>query len=47
MSIQSDIEMLSVHAMERLKYSKANNQISFHTEKALENLRFVGRQEYE
>lgn len=34
-------------AVERLKYSKANNQVSFHTEKALKCLRFVGRKEYE
>lgn len=30
-------------AIERLTYSKVNNQISFHTEKALENLRPVRR----
>lgn len=33
--------------MERLKYSKANNQISFHTKKSLGYLRFVGREAYE
>lgn len=33
-------------AMERLKYSKVNNQISFHTELALGYLRFVGRKVY-
>lgn len=33
-------------AMERLKYNKVNNQISFHTEYALGYLRFVGRKTY-
>lgn len=33
-------------AMERLKYSKANNQISFHTKKSLGYLRFIGRKVY-
>lgn len=33
-------------AVERLKYSKVNNQVSFHTKKALNYLRFVGRKEY-
>lgn len=39
--------LTATEAMERLKYSKANNQISFHTAKALEHLRLVGRKTYE
>ena len=34
-------------AVERLKYNKVNNQVSFHTEKALKNIRLVGRKMYE
>lgn len=34
-------------AVKRLKYNKANNQVSFHTEKSLQYLRFVGRNLYE
>lgn len=34
-------------AVERLRYNKVNNQISFHTEKALESLSFVRRIAYE
>lgn len=34
-------------AVERLKYNKVNNQVSFHTEKALQNIRLVGRKMYE
>ncbi|MDE7311242.1 MAG: DUF3990 domain-containing protein [Eubacterium sp.] len=34
-------------AIRRLKYRKPNNQISFHTERALGCLRFVGRETYE
>lgn len=34
-------------AVNRLKYSQINNQISFHTEKALETLRFLERVNYE
>lgn len=34
-------------AVERLKYNKVNNQVSFHTEKALECLNLVGRAVYE
>jgi len=30
-------------AIKRLKYSKVNNQVSFHTEKSLRFLRHVGR----
>ena len=33
-------------AVERLRYSKINNQVSFHTEAALKNLEFVTRKEY-
>ena len=33
-------------AVERLRYSKINNQISFLTEAALKNLEFVSRKEY-
>lgn len=33
-------------AVNRLRYAKVNNQISFHTEEALKYLRFVGRSEY-
>lgn len=34
-------------AMSRLRYSKINNQISFHTERALKSLRFIRRESYE
>ncbi|MCI9136000.1 MAG: DUF3990 domain-containing protein [Lachnospiraceae bacterium] len=34
-------------AVARLKYSKANNQISFHTKKSLKYLRFIRRNIYE
>lgn len=34
-------------AVERLKYNKVNNQVSFHTEKALQSLKLVGRTSYE
>lgn len=33
-------------AVERLRYSKVNNQISFHTERALESLSLVRRSVY-
>ena len=33
-------------AVERLRYSKVNNQVSFHTEKALEYLKPVRRSSY-
>ena len=33
-------------AVERLRYSKINNQVSFHTEAALKNLEFVTRKGY-
>lgn len=40
--------ILSVkEAIDRLKYHIVNNQVSFHTKKALENLRYVGRNSYE
>jgi hypothetical protein len=34
-------------AMDRLRYNNINNQVSFHTEKALKNLEFLRRTEYE
>ncbi len=34
-------------AVERLRYNNVNNQVSFHTEKALKVLKFVGRVKYE
>lgn len=34
-------------AVERLRYHKVNNQVSFHTQKALKCLRFVRRELYE
>ena len=34
-------------AVNRLRYNKVNNQASFHTKRALEYLRFVGRDQYE
>lgn len=34
-------------AVERLKYNQVNNQVSFHTEKALRNLQFIRRERYE
>lgn len=34
-------------AVDRLRYSRVNNQVSFHTEKALESLKFVRRMSYE
>lgn len=34
-------------AMERLKYNKVNNQVSFHTKKALSYLKMAGREIYE
>lgn len=34
-------------AVERLEYNQPNNQISFHTERALKHLKFVGRESYE
>ena len=33
-------------AVERLRYNRVNNQVSFHTEKALESLSFVRRVAY-
>ena len=57
MSVQTDCEMLSVQlyianiltaseAVERLRYHKVNNQVSFHTEKALQYLQLVRRTSY-
>lgn len=37
----------AAEAVERLKYNKVNNQVSFHTEKALQYLKLVGRVSYE
>lgn len=34
-------------AVERLRYSQVNNQVSFHTEKALKHLKFVRREKYD
>lgn len=34
-------------AVERLRYNRVNNQISFHTEKALGYLKFIRRERYE
>lgn len=34
-------------AVNRLRYNKVNNQISFHTKKALTYLKFIGRNQYE
>lgn len=33
-------------AVERLRYNQVNNQVSFHTEKALKYLKFVRRSSY-
>mgnify|MGYP000999250364 FL=1 len=34
-------------AVERLRYNKVNNQVSFHTENALQSLKFIRRECYE
>lgn len=34
-------------AVERLRYNKVNNQVSFHTEKSLQYLKIIGRAVYE
>ena len=34
-------------AVERLRYSKVNNQVSFHTDKAIKYLKFLRREQYE
>lgn len=39
--------LTSDEAVERLKYNKVNNQVSFHTEKALNYLKLAGRTVYE
>ena len=57
MSVQTDCEMLSVQlyianiltaseAVARLRYNKVNNQVSFHTEKALQYLQLIRRTSY-
>lgn len=33
-------------AIEQLKFSKSNNQVSLHTKNALDKLEFLGRDEY-
>ncbi|MBS6520597.1 MAG: DUF3990 domain-containing protein [Clostridiales bacterium] len=38
--------LTAVEAVERLRYSKVNNQVSFHTEKALQYLQLVRRSSY-
>lgn len=38
--------LTSEEAIERLKYSKVNNQISFHTQKSLSYLKFIRRNVY-
>lgn len=38
--------LTSQEAIERLKYFKVNNQISFHTDKAISHLKLVRRDEY-
>ena len=34
-------------SVERLRYNKINNQVSFHTKKALETLKYIRRRKYE
>lgn len=34
-------------AIEQLKFSNSNNQVSIHTKKALSKLEFLGRDEYD
>lgn len=36
----------ATEAVQRLKFTKVNNQISFHTEKSLSYLQFIGKDEY-
>ena len=38
--------LTSAEAVERLRYNQVNNQVSFHTEKALQYLKFVRRDSY-
>ena len=38
--------LTSKEAVERLRYNKVNNQVSFHTEKALKYLKLVRREHY-
>lgn len=38
--------LTAAEAVERLRYSKVNNQVSFHTEKALQYLQLVRRSSY-
>lgn len=39
--------LTSEEAVDRLRYNKVNNQVSFHTEKALKHLKFIRREHYE
>ena len=39
--------LTSDEAVDGLRYNKVNNQVSFHTEKALQSLKLVGRVKYE
>jgi len=39
-------DILTEEAIERLKYSKVNNQISFHTQRSLGYLKYIGRNVY-
>ena len=39
--------LTATEAVERLKYSKVNNQVSFHSEKSLSCLRFIRRMKYD
>ena len=38
--------LTATEAVERLRYNNVNNQVSFHTEKALQYLKLVGRSSY-
>ena len=38
--------LTSKEVVERLRYNKVNNQVSFHTEKALKYLKLVRREHY-
>lgn len=38
--------LTATEAVERLRYNNVNNQVSFHTEKALKYLKFIGRFDY-
>lgn len=38
--------LTATEAVERLRYNNVNNQVSFHTEKALKYLKFIRRFDY-